>query len=130
MHPDYNAMVNEFVKPIISFFLFAFLILGWVTAFMLMKENTVLRIKMGKEEEKIKQGFKIWILRKSSPIMLQLYSVKTFLQEKQFQPFLKHILKKRNKILKLAFRLDIAISIISNTFRIASARTNWGLRKQ
>ncbi|MCW8995739.1 MAG: hypothetical protein OQK77_07980 [Psychromonas sp.] len=95
-----------------------------------MKENTVLRIKLGKEEENAKEGFKIWIIRKSAPIVLALYSVKSFMWEEQLQPLLKHIVKKRNKILKLAFRLDIAISIISSTFRLASTRTNWGERKQ
>jgi hypothetical protein len=130
MYPDYNAIVNEFVRPVIFIFLFAFLILGWVTAFMLMKENTVLRIKLGKEEENAKEGFKIWVIRKSAPIVLTLYSVKSFMWEEQLQPLLKQIVRKRNKILKLAFRLDIAISIISSTFRLASARTNWGERKQ
>jgi len=130
MYPDYNAMVNEFIKPVISFFLFAFLVLGWVTAFMLIKENTILKIKLGKEEEKVKEGFKIWVLRKSAPIVLPFYSIETYLLEKQIQPLLKQIMKKKNKILKLAFRLDIAISIISNAFRFASARTNWGVGKQ
>jgi hypothetical protein len=129
MYPDYNAVVNEFIRPVVFIFLFAFLILGWVTAFMLMKENTALRIKLGKEGENIKEGFKIWIIRKSAPIVLALYSVKSFMWEEQLQPLLKHIQKKRNKILKLAFRLDIPISIISSTFRLASVR-NWGEKKQ
>ena len=130
MYPDYNAIVNEFIRPVVSIFLFAFLILGWVTAFTLMKENTVLRTKLGQEEEKIKEGLKIWILRKSAPIVLPFYSVKTFISEKQLQPLLNHIVKKKNKILKLAFRLDVAISFIPSTFRVDSARTNWGVRKQ
>jgi len=130
MHPDYNAIVNEFIRPVVSIFLFAFLILGWITAFMLMKENTSLRIKLGMEEGRIKEGFKIWILRKSAPIVLLFYSIETFLLEKQIHPLFKNIIKKKNKILKLAFKLDIAISVISNAFRVASARTNWGLRKQ
>ncbi|MCW8810330.1 MAG: hypothetical protein OQK64_05170, partial [Ignavibacteriaceae bacterium] len=86
MYPDYNVIVNEFVRPVVFIFLFAFLILGWVTAFMLMKENTVLRIKLGKEEENAKEGFKIWIIRKSAPIVLALYSVKSFMWEEQLQP--------------------------------------------
>ena len=130
MQPDYPAMVNDFIKPVVSLFLFVFLILGLVTALMLMRENTILRIKLGMEGENVKEGFKIWIIRKSAPIVLALYSVKSFMWEEQLQPLLKHIVKKRNKILKLAFRLDIAISIISSTFRLASARTNWGQRKQ
>jgi len=129
MQPDFNAMVNEFIRPVVFIFLFAFLILGWVTAFMLMKENTVLRIKLGMERENVKEGFKIWIIRKSAPIVLALYSVKSFMWEEQLQPLLKQIVRKKNKILKMAFRLDIAISIISSTFRLASAR-NWGERKQ
>ena len=129
MQPDFNAMVNEFIRPVVFIFLFAFLILGWVTAFMLMKENTVLRIKLGMEGESVKEGFKIWIIRKSAPIVLALYSVKSFMWEEQLQPLLKQIVRKKNKILKMAFRLDIAISIISSTFRLASAR-NWGERKQ
>ena len=124
MYPDYNAMVNEFIRPVVSLFLFVFLILGWVTAFMLMKENTLLKIKLGKEDEKIKEGFKIWILRKSAPIVSPLYSVKTFLRERQFLPLLKQVVKKRSKILKLAFRLAIVTSIISNVFGINSSRTN------
>jgi hypothetical protein len=130
MYPDYYAIVNEFIKPVVFIFLFAFLILGWVTAFTLMKENTLLRIKLGKEEEKITEGFKVWLLRKSAPFVLQFYSIKSFLWEELFQPLLKLIVKKRKKILKLAFRLDIAFSIISSTFKLASARTNWGMRKQ
>ncbi len=43
MYPDYNAMVNEFIRPVVSLFLFVFLILGWVTALMLMKENTIIK---------------------------------------------------------------------------------------
>ncbi len=124
MYPDYNAMVNEFIRPVVSLFLFVFLILGWVTALMLMKENTLLKIKLGKEDEKIKEGFKIWILRKSAPIVLPLYSVKTFLRERQFLPLLKQVVKKRSKILKLAFRLAIVTSIISNVFGINSSHTN------
>ena len=130
MSPDYNAMVNEFIKPVASFFLFAFLILGWVTAFMLKKENTILRIKLGKEEERIKEGFKIWVLRKSAPIIFPLYSAKTYSFEKQFQPLLKHVVKNKSKILKLAFRLQIVISIILTALRIASARITWEVRKQ
>jgi len=124
MYPDYNAMVNEFIRPVVSLFLFVFLILGWVTALMLMKENTLLKIKLGKEDEKIKEGFKIWILRKSAPIVLPLYSVKTFLRERQFLPLLKQVVKKRSKILKLAFRLAIVTSIISNVFGVNSSHTN------
>ncbi|MEJ2103634.1 MAG: hypothetical protein P8X47_03540 [Ignavibacteriaceae bacterium] len=130
MYPDYYAIVNEFIKPVVFIFIFAFLILGWVSAFTLMKENTLLRIKLGKEEVKIKEDFKVWLLRKSAPFVFQFYSVKFFLWEEEIQPLLKQIVKKKKKILKLAFRLDIAFSIISSTFRLASARINWGVRKQ
>ena len=129
MYPDYYAIVNEFLKPVAFIFLFAFLILGWVSAFTLMKENTLLRIKLGKEEAKIKEGFKVWLLRKSAPFVFQYYSIKSFLWEEEFQPLLKQIVKKKKKILKLAFRLDIAYGILSSTFRLASPRTNWGIRK-
>ena len=130
MYPDYYTIVNEFIKPVVFILLFAFLILGWVTALTLMKENTLLRIKLGKEEEKVKEGFKVWLLRKSAPLVFQFYSVKSFLWEEEIQLLLKQIVKRKKKILKLAFRLHIAISIISSTFRLASARINWGLRKQ
>ena len=69
MYPDYNAMINEFIRPVVSLFLFVFLILGWVTAFMLIRENTILKIKLGKEDERIKENFKIWILRKTAPFL-------------------------------------------------------------
>ena len=130
MYPDYYAIVNEFIKPVVFIFLFAFLILGWVTAFSLMKENTLLRIKLGKDEEKVKEGFKVWLLRKSAPFVFQFYSVKSFLLEEQFQPLFKQMVQKKKKFLKLAFRLDVAFSIISSTFKLASARINWGVRKQ
>ena len=130
MYPDYYTIVNEFIKPVVFILLFAFLILGWVTALTLMKENTLLRIKLGKEEEKVKEGFKVWLLRKSAPLVFQFYSVKSFLWEEEIQLLLKQIIKRKKKILKLAFRLHIAISIISSPFRLASARINWGLRKQ
>ncbi len=124
MYPDYNAMVNEFIRPVVSLFLFVFLILGWVTALMLMKENTLLKIKLGKEDEKVRESFKIWILRKSAPIVLPLYSSTTYLQEKQFLPLLKHVAKNRSKILKSAFRFAMVSSIISTVFGIDSSRTN------
>lgn len=122
MYPDYNAMVNEFIRPAVSLFLFVFLILGWVTAFMLMKENTILRIKLGKEDERIKEDFKIWLLRKTAPFVFSLYKVKASLQE-ELQPYLKHVVRKNRKILKLAFRLNILTSIISTVFGIVSSRT-------
>lgn len=122
MYPDYNAMVNEFIRPAVSLFLFVFLILGWVTAFMLMKENTILRIKLGKEDERIKEDFKIWLLRKTAPLVFSLYTVKSSLQE-EIQPYLKQLVRKNGKILKLAFRLNILTSIISTVFGIVSSRT-------
>lgn len=122
MSPDYNAMVNDFIKPVVSLFLFIFLLLGWVTAYMLMKENTLLKIKLGKEDERIKEGFKIWILRKSAPIVLFIFSIKTYLWEKQFYPAIKNLSQK--KVLKLAFRFGAVFSIISNVFGIDSSSTN------
>ena len=122
MYPDYNAMVNEFIRPAVSLFLFVFLILGWVTAFMLMKENTILRIKLGKEDERIKEDFKIWLLRKTAPLVFSLYTVKSSLLE-EIQPYLKQLVRKNGKILKLAFRLNILTSIISTVFGIVSSRT-------
>lgn len=128
MYPDYNAMVNEFIRPAVSLFLFVFLILGWVTAFMLMRENTILRIKLGKEDERIKEDFKIWLLRKTAPLVFSLYTVKASLQE-EFQPYIKQLVRKNGKILKLAFRLNILTSIISTVFGIVTSRTNWEVRK-
>ena len=122
MSPDFNAMVNDFIKPVVSLFLFVFLILGWVTAFMLMKENTILRIKLGKEDEKIKESFRTWILRKSALLYFQLYSFKTYLQEKQFNPVLKNLSKK--KVLKLAFRFGVIASIVTNIFGIDTTRSS------
>jgi hypothetical protein len=116
MSPDFNVMVNDFIRPVVSLFLFVFLILGWVTAFMLMKENTILRIKLGKEDEKIKESFRTWILRKSAPIVLPFYSFKSYLQEKQFNPVIKILSKK--KVLKLAFRYGVVASIVTNIFGI------------
>ena len=122
MYPDYNAMVNEFIRPAVSLFLFVFLILGWLTAFMLMRENTILKIKLGKEDERLKEGFKIWLLRKTAPFVFSLYTVKASIQE-QIQPSLKYFVRKNGKILKLAFRLNILTSIISTVFGIVSSRT-------
>ena len=116
MQPDYTAMVNEFIRPVVSLFLFIFLILGWLTAFRLMKENTILRIKLGKEDEKIRESFKAWMLRKTAPIVLPVYDVKNFLQEKQFYPEIKNLFRKKN--LKLAFKISVVTSVVSNVFGI------------
>lgn len=116
-------MVNEFIRPVVSLFLFIFLILGWLTAFMLMKENTILRIKLGKEDERLKETFKIWLLRKTAPFVFSLYTIKTSLQE-EIQPYLKYQVRKHSKILKLAFRLNILTSILSTVSGIVSNRTN------
>ena len=120
MQPDYNAMVNDFIRPVVSLILFIFLILGWVTAFRLMKENTALRIKLGKEEEKVKESFKTWILRKSAPMVLPIYDFKTRLMEKEFYPATIILFKK--KVLKLAFRFGVVASIVSNIFGIDISR--------
>ena len=120
MQPDYNAMVNDFIRPVVSLILFIFLILGWVTAFRLMKENTALRIKLGKEEEKVRESFKTWILRKSAPMVLPIYDFKNLLVEKEFYPATIILFKK--KVLKLAFRFGVVASIVSNIFGIDISR--------
>ena len=120
MQPDYNAMVNDFIRPVVSLILFIFLILGWVTAFRLMKENTALRIKLGKEEEKVKESFKTLILRKSAPVVLPIYDFKTRLMQKEFYPATIILFKK--KVLKLAFRFGVVASIVSNIFGIDISR--------
>jgi len=120
MQPDYAAMVNDFIKPVVSLLLFVFLLLGWVTAFRLMRENTLLRIKLGKEEEKIRESFKTWILRKSAPIILPIYDFKTRLVEKEFYPGTILLFKK--KVLKLAFRFSVVTSVVSNIFGVDNSR--------
>lgn len=104
MNPDYTAMVNDFAKPVISFFLFAFMILGWAVAYQLMKEVTELRIKLGRDTQQ--EGIKEWFLRKSAPIVLPFYSFKTFIVEIQYQSILKNLMKKRMKVWRLIFQLD------------------------
>jgi|GEM_PF-6563854 hypothetical protein len=104
MNPDYTAMVNDFVRPVISFFLFAFMILGWAVAYQLMKEVTDLKIKLGRETQQEK--FKEWFLRRSAPLVLPLYSFKTFIMDIQFQSILKQLLRKRKKVWRLIFQLD------------------------
>lgn len=116
MQPDYTAMVNEFIRPVVSLFLFVFLILGWLMAFRLMKENTILRIKLGKEDEMVSENFKTWILRKSASMVLPVYEFKTFLIEKQFYPAVKNLSAK--KVLKLALRFGVVTSIVSNIFGV------------
>jgi len=101
MNPDFTAMVNDFVKPVVSFFLFAFMLLGWVVAYQLMKEVTELRIKLGRDTQQ--EGIKEWFLRKSAPIVLPFYSFKTFIVEIQYQSILKNLLKKRKKVWRLIF---------------------------
>ena len=51
MNPDFAAMVNDFVRPVVTFFLFAFMVLGWAVAYQLMKEVTELKIKLGRETQ-------------------------------------------------------------------------------
>jgi hypothetical protein len=116
MQPDYTAMVNEFIRPVVSLFLFVFLILGWLMAFRLMKENTILRIKLGKEDEMVSESFKTWMLRKSAPMVLPIYNFKASLREKQFYPVIKKLSTK--KVLKLALRFGVVTSVVSNIFGI------------
>jgi len=101
MNPDYTAMVNDFVRPVVSFFLFAFMILGWAVAYQLMKEVTELKIKLGRETQR--ERFKEWFLRKSAPLVLPLFSLKSFIMEIQLQSILKVLIKKRKKVWKLIF---------------------------
>lgn len=122
MYPDYNAMVNEFIRPVVSLLLFVFMILGWITAFHLLKENTILRIKLGKEDEKIKENFKIWVLRKSAPLVFQFYSFKTFLQDRQFYPEFKSSFKK--KALKLSLKFGVIATIVASIFGIDITSTS------
>jgi len=122
MNPDYPTLVNDFIRPVVSFFLFAFLILGWVVAYQLMKEVTELKIKLGRESQR--EEFKYWFLRKSAPMVLPLLALKTLIVKKQFQSILKQLLNKKKKVLKLAFRLDSIVSIILNIFQIVPTGTN------
>jgi len=124
MYPDFNAIVNEFIRPVVSLFLFIFLVMGWVTAFMLMKENTALKFKLGQADEKVREDLRTLILRKTASILLPIYSAKNYLWEKQFIPILKQAAEKRSKILKLAFRFAMVSSIVSTVFRINSSSTN------
>ena len=124
MYPDFNAIVNEFIRPVVSLFLFIFLVMGWVTAFMLMKENTALKFKLGQEDEKVREDLKTLILRKTASVLLPIYSAKNYLWEKRLIPILKQIVENRNKIIKLAFRFAVVTSIVSIVFRIDSSRTN------
>jgi hypothetical protein len=124
MYPDFNAIVNEFIRPVVSLFLFIFLVMGWVTAFMLMKENTSLRFKLGQEDEKVQEDFRTRILRKTASVLLPIYSLKNYLYENRLIPTLKQLAEKRTKIIKLAFRLVMVSSIVSTIFRINSSSTN------
>ena len=104
MNPDYPAMVNEFVRPVITFFLFAFMLLGWAVVYQLMKEVTELRIKLGRETQQ--EGIKEWFLRKSAPLVLPFYSIKTFIMNIQFQSILKRVMRQRRKVWRLIFEWD------------------------
>jgi len=126
MYPDFSSLVNDFIRPVVSVFLFAFMILGWIIAYQLMKEVTNLKIRLGIETQQ--EEFKYWFLRKSATIILPLYSLKTKV-ENQFQLTLNHLLKKRKKALKLAFRLNSIVSIILSVFQIIPAGTNSEVRK-
>jgi len=101
MNPDYTAMVNDFIRPAVTFFLFTFMALGWAIAYQLMKEVTELKIKLGRETQQ--EGLKEWFLRKSAPIVLPFYSLKVFITEIQFQSIVKELLRKRKKVWRLIF---------------------------
>jgi hypothetical protein len=101
MNPDFAAMVNDFVRPVVTFFLFTFMVLGWAVAYQLMKEVTELKIKLGRETQQ--EGLKEWFLRKSAPWVFPLYSFKNFLVGIQYQSVLKNLMKKRKKVWRLIF---------------------------
>lgn len=104
MNPDYTAMVNDFAKPVISFFLLAFMVLGWAIAFQLMKEVTELRMKLGREVHK--ESLKDLFIRKSALLIFPLYSLKNFVAEIQLEPILRQLLRKKRRIWKFIFQLD------------------------
>ena len=101
MNPDYTAMVNDFIRPVVTLFLFAFMILGWAVAYQLMKEVTKLKIKLGRESQH--EEFKEWFIRKSAHIVFTLFSLKTFIMEIRLQSILKNLLKKKKKVWRLIF---------------------------
>lgn len=104
MDPDYTAMVNDFVRPAVSFFLFAFMILGWAVAYQLMKEVTELKIKLGREtqQEKLKE----WMIRESANLVFKLYTLRNVVVDFQLQSKLKQLLTKKRRIWRLIFQID------------------------
>ncbi|MCZ7615606.1 MAG: hypothetical protein M5T52_19180 [Ignavibacteriaceae bacterium] len=66
--------------------------------------------------KKIKENFKIWVLRKSAPLVFQFYSFKTFLQDRQFYPEIKSSFKK--KALKLSLKFGVIATIVASIFGI------------
>jgi hypothetical protein len=104
MDPDYTAMVNDFVRPAVSFFLFAFMILGWAVAYQLMKEVTELKIKLGREtqQEKLKE----WMIRESANLVFKLYALRNVVVDFQLQSKLKQLLTKKRGIWQLIFQID------------------------
>ncbi|HEY6435572.1 MAG TPA: hypothetical protein VIY47_03210 [Ignavibacteriaceae bacterium] len=104
MNPDYAAMVNDFIRPVVSFLLVTFMIMGWTVAYLLMKEVTELKIKLGRETQQEK--FNEWFARKSATILLRLVSLKAFILEIQFVSILKDLLKRKKKVWKFIFELD------------------------
>ena len=122
MQPDYTAMVNDFIKPVVFLFLLVFLLLGWTTAFRLMRENTLLRIKLGKEKEIVREGIKLWVLRKTAPIISSIYSFKESIKLSQLLVISKKLFRKKS--LKLVFRYSVVTSIVSSIFSIDTSRSN------
>lgn len=100
----FAAMVSDFIRPVVTFFLFAFMVLGWAIAYQLMKEVTELKAKLGRETQQ--EGLKEWFLRKSASIVLPFYSLKVFITDIQLQSIVKEFLRKRKKVWKLIFQLD------------------------
>lgn len=95
-------MVNDFGRPVVSLFLFVFMILGWVIAYQLMKEVTELKIKLGREVHQ--EELKDWFFRKSAQFIFPIYALKNRIAAIQFQIMLNHLLRKR--IWKFIFQLD------------------------
>jgi hypothetical protein len=104
MNPDFTSMVNDFGRPVVSLFLFIFMILGWIVAYQLMKEVTELKIKLGREAHQ--EELKDWFIRKSAHLILPIYSLKNRIAAIEFQAMLYKLLRKKKRIWKFIFQLD------------------------
>ena len=104
MNPDYAAMVNDLIRPAVSFLLVTFMIMGWTVAYLLMKEVTELKIKLGRETRQ--EGFAEWFVRKKTTILLRLILLKNFILEIQLLSRLKELLRRKKKVWKFIFELE------------------------